>query len=79
MSTYVVNGFKSDEDLIGYCELHCETQRALFNGAQINQMFILAGKESPNMAQDSWASMHYDMAELCKIARKRIREEATNA
>ena len=28
----------TDAELIGYCDIHCETERALFNDRQINRM-----------------------------------------
>ena len=70
MSSYEVQGFESDEELIGYCELHCKTERALFNGIQIKRMHKLAGKEIPPAADNAWSSMYGDMAELCKLARR---------
>jgi hypothetical protein len=71
-----IKGFKDDKELIGYCEIHCETPRALFNGAQIKRMHELAGEPTPKMADDSWISMHYDMAVLCKAAREKSRKTA---
>lgn len=65
-----IPGFKSAEDLIGYCELHCKTQRAMFNGSQIKWMCILADQPVPDIADDMWASLHEEMAELCRLARR---------
>ena len=31
------------ESRIGYCELHCQTERALFKGVHVNEMIELAG------------------------------------
>jgi hypothetical protein len=72
----MIEGFKSDEELVGYCELHCKTPRALFNGAQIKRMHKLAGKEVPTLSDDAWLSMHYDMAELCGLVREKARKTA---
>jgi hypothetical protein len=65
----------SDEELIGYCQLHCETERALFSGAQINRMILLAGCPSDfvTSVSEGWHSLHEEMAELCELA---IEEQA---
>ncbi len=31
-----------DDELIGYCELHCQTTRALFHFEHVNRMIELA-------------------------------------
>lgn len=65
----------SDVDLIGYCEIHCTTERALFVGEHINRMIELAGSPPPYVAcvpADGWYSVHEEMAELCALARARI-------
>lgn len=41
----------TDKDLIGYCELHCRTERALFSGTQINRMLMLAGQPANYVAR----------------------------
>lgn len=64
------SNFESPERLIGYCEVHCETERALFNKNQVNDMLKLAGYP-PSMDID-WVSMHEGMKELCKLARERL-------
>lgn len=64
-----------DEKLIGYCEIHCQTPRALFSSQQINLMLFLAGHPKGyqhEIEQDRWVTVHEDMEELCKIARKRL-------
>ena len=65
---------EEDHKLIGYCEIHCETDRALFNGKDVARMFELAGEplEHPPSARQ-FISMHQEMAELCKKARARHR------
>ncbi len=70
----------TDESLIGYCELHCETERALFNGSHINRMLELAGHPKGFIRQvpaDGWYSMHEDMAKLCELARARLANPPT--
>ncbi len=64
----------TDDELIGYCEIHCETPRALFSSEQINRMLALAGHPAgfPKRIEDGhWVSVKGDMAELCQYARER--------
>jgi len=61
----------TDDDLIGYCDLHCKTPRALFNGNQINRMISLAGSCLAPIPEDSWISLHETMEGLVRAARKR--------
>jgi len=68
------SGFDSPKELIGYCSIHCETPRALFNGRQINDMIMLAGypddfprEVDPNL----WISAKQPMQDLCDLALKR--------
>ncbi len=67
-----------DDELIGYCELHCKTERALFNADHINRMVRLAGLAHLNQPVVGWHSMHDEMATLCKMARA-AREAASIA
>lgn len=63
-----------DLDLIGYCELHCTTERALFSAEHINRMYELAGRPkwmNPIPAK-MFISMHENMEELCRLARQRL-------
>jgi len=69
-------GMGTPEELIGYCELHCETPRALFHSKHINEMIRLAGYPKNFVREiqvDNFFSMHEDMAELCKLARARLK------
>ena len=69
----------TDTELIGYCAIHCETPRALFNGDQINRMIALAGypKDFPREIEPNrCVSVHDEMSELCKLARERIKLNA---
>lgn len=77
----VERGPMTDEELIGYCEIHCETERALFSGSQINRMYALAGVDGERLSLrvDAFYSMHEDMKELCLKARKRIKDKADTA
>lgn len=64
----------TDNELIGYCESHCKTERALFVGEHINRMLALAGHPDgyvQEVPKDQWLSVHGEMENLCRIARKR--------
>ena len=66
----------ADEQLIGYCEIHCETERALFKGRDINRMLELAGHPKgfiQSVPEDHFFSVHDEMKELCKLARVNLR------
>lgn len=64
----------SDEDLIGYCEIHCKTELALFHGKHINEMFKLAGIDRKVEFENGFYAAHESMSELCKLARKRLKD-----
>ncbi len=69
----------SDLDLIGYCEIHCETPRALFSGKHINRMLALAGhpeKFVQSVPDADWISVQEPMQELCTLARARLKTQA---
>lgn len=64
----------TDEEFIGYCEIHSQTQLALFNGPQVARMIRLAG-EGEDLARiwesrgsDYWKSV--DLGDLCEKARR---------
>jgi len=67
-------GSMTDLELIGYCDIHCETPRAMFNDAQINRMIELAGfpESFPRTVSRGWYSLHEDMKDLVKLARDRL-------
>lgn len=54
-----------DDELIGYCELHCQTTRALFHFEHVNRMIELAGfpDNYPKKLDGSkeWYSLHKEM------------------
>lgn len=65
----------TDQDLIGYCDLHCETPRALFNSYQINRMIALANYPDTfvqSVPLNQWLSVHDDMKDLCRLARAQL-------
>ncbi len=64
-----------DIDLINYCDIHCETERALFKGSHINRMLILAGNPDGfvrSVPSDDFLSVHDEMKQLCRLARERL-------
>lgn len=66
--------YVDDHELIGYSETHCQTQRAMFTGAQLQRMFDLAGmKPSQPLVGYEWYSMQGDMLKLCSAARANLR------
>lgn len=71
----LLSGFATAEELIGYCEIHCTTDRALFNGKQIIDILVLAGYDETTTSQidpQEWMPVHDDMARLCRMARARM-------
>jgi len=60
----------TDEQLIDYCDLHSETERALFSRQHINRMLELAGEEPVGNLPD-FVSSHEIMKSLVALARKR--------
>ena len=71
---------ETDVDLIGYCEIHCQTERALFNGQHVNRMLELAGRPKGyvrSVEPSGFYSIHENMARLCQLARERIANPPT--
>ena len=70
----------TDEQFIGYCEIHCETPRALFSGKQFKRILCLAG-ELPAIdgglqdyyEDDAWFSIKDEMKDLCRKARENLK------
>jgi len=60
----------TDLELIGYCEMHCKTERALFHADQVARMMALAGRGEGKVIHGVWHSMHEEMEDLCKAARR---------
>lgn len=62
----------TDDELINYCEAHCQTERALFSAEHINRMLELAGHpEGFVQSVTGWMSLHGQMQELVDLARVR--------
>jgi hypothetical protein len=59
----------SDEDFLGYFDLHCRTERALFTREQFYRLCKLARVKPPQLS-GQWYSIYADVAEpLLKKAR----------
>jgi hypothetical protein len=65
----------TNEELIDYCDRHCESSQALFSGRDVNRMMVLAGHLDGflRVPDDQWLSMHKPMRNLCDSARARAR------
>lgn len=63
----------TDEQLIGYCEIHCQTERALFNNEQVNRMLELAGSHVRLSTMSTWTTVRDEMVLLCEMARFRLK------
>ncbi len=74
----------NDSEFLGYCEIHSETQRALFSPKDVCRLFKLAGrsrpiqfeklakKEKPELSD--FIAMHHDnkeFQELMKAAKEK--------
>lgn len=65
----------TDEELLGYVELHSKTERALFHVSHINRLLELSGH--PKVSWVGFASMYYPEARpLIEEARRRLAERA---
>lgn len=62
-----------DNVLISYCELHSQTERALFSSTHINRMLLLAGfPDGYPRVVSGWNSVHQpEMQPLVDAARRR--------
>jgi hypothetical protein len=63
----------TNEELIGYCDIHLEAPRALFHIGHVKRMLCLAGmSELAGQIHGEWHSLHEDMQQLVKLARARL-------
>lgn len=66
------SGMEKDE-LVGYCDIHCETEIALFHQEMVAQMIEYAGcpKDFPKpeeiMKGEEWSSLHESMKTLVNL------------
>lgn len=65
------------ENLIEYCDIHCETERALFSKEMVAQMIDYAGYPENWSTPDEvakgnicWHVIHEDMKGLVKLAKE---------
>lgn len=62
----------TDEEFIGYCRIHSDTELALFNGPQVARMIRLAGEPEElatvweSRGSQYWRSL--DLSDLCDKA-----------
>ena len=70
----------TDEQFLGYCEIHCRTERALFAGAQVNRLNELADFEPDpilhtKLYNSGWYTMRASYAQpRIDAARRRMHE-----
>jgi hypothetical protein len=70
----------TDREFIGYCRIHCTTERALFVGAHINRILDLAGRpegyNQDRIPDGSWHSLSEGwMLPLCDLADARAKQQ----
>jgi len=75
----------TNEELIGYCGIHCETPRALFHRDHIARMIALAGYPpdwpDPREGIDNWVKWSCQketMRELVNLAKRNLYDELTD-
>lgn len=66
----------TDDELIGYADIHCETPRALFSNTHLRRLLELGGWPVPDAVSrwpDGWHSAHADVMKslLAEIRAKR--------
>lgn len=60
----------SDEELVGYCEAHSQTPRALFHIKHLRRLLELAGRDVSDLPTEGFfAFHHYDNRDVFKDAR----------
>jgi NADPH-dependent ferric siderophore reductase len=64
----------TDEQLVGYTELHSQTERALFHSGHVNRMLELAGREE--RIPEGWYAWHYCEAKrTIEAARENLKKK----
>lgn len=72
----------TDDELIGYAAIHCETDRALFHTKHARQLLTLADLPIPEWLQnaDTFIAIHEDeMAPILAAIRKRRQAQREQA
>jgi hypothetical protein len=54
---------QDDESFLGYVDLHCTTERALFSGRDVIRLHKLAEVDVPDVDEGSFYAMHEDLAQ----------------
>ena len=63
----------TDDGFLGYVDLHCRTERALFHRKHVLRLYKMAHAEAPDLGMGSWFAMYQDVADpLIKKARGRM-------
>ena len=70
----------NDDELIGYCSIHCTTERALFHRDHINRMVELAGNPPgfTRVVDEEFLSAKESMRRLVELARERQKAKDRN-
>jgi hypothetical protein len=64
-----------DTEFLGYCDIHCETPRALFSYEHCVRLYRLAGHDVADPTTQGFHAMYADEAKpLIKTARERLRD-----
>ncbi len=64
----------TDDDFLGYCQLHARTELALFHRGHVERLLRLAGKEVPTHLRE-WTSVHSEAADPLIAEARRILAE----
>lgn len=65
----------TDDELPGYCEIHCRTERALFHSKHLNRILALAGHppDYHKTVPEGWYTVRENtMDPLIKLAREHM-------
>jgi hypothetical protein len=63
----------TDTELLGYAEIHCRTERALFSAEHVNRILALAGHpEGYVYSVTGMTAVHSDMQHLVDLVRARM-------
>jgi len=64
----------TDNVFLGYCDIHCETPRALFSYVHCVRLYRLAGHDVPDPETQGFHAMHEEEAKpLIATARERLK------
>lgn len=69
----------TDEELIGYAEIHSDTPRALFHRRHIERLAKLAGTEVKGALPEFVAWHYIDAKPYLDAARKNLKEKANDS